>query len=123
MAYCFAEKKGFSKFGSYTGNGDADGSFIYTGFKPAMVIIKLYSTGSENWRIFDNKRIGYNPNNYKLYPSLNNTEGTSDLIDLYSNGFKPRTTSIESNGSGNGYIYMAFGQSLVGSNNVPCTAR
>ena len=116
-------KKGFSKFGSYTGNGDADGSFIYTGFKPAMVIIKLYSTGSENWRIFDNKRIGYNPNNYKLYPSLNNTEGTSDLIDLYSNGFKPRSTSVEFNGSGNGYIYMAFGQSLVGSNNVPCTAR
>ena len=123
VAYCWSEIYGFSKFGSYLGNGNADGSFIYTGFKPAMVIIKLYSTGSENWRIFDNKRIGYNPNNYKLYPSLNNTEGTSDLIDLYSNGFKPRTTSIESNGSGNGYIYMAFGQSLVGSNNVPCTAR
>ncbi len=123
VAYCWSEIYGFSKFGSYLGNGNADGSFIYTGFKPAMVIIKLYSTGSENWRIFDNKRIGYNPNNYKLYPSLNNTEGTSDLIDLYSNGFKPRSTSVEFNGSGNGYIYMAFGQSLVGSNNVPCTAR
>ena len=123
VAYCWSEIYGFSKFGSYLGNGNADGSFIYTGFNPAMVIIKLYSTGSENWRIFDNKRIGYNPNNYKLYPSLNNTEGTSDLIDLYSNGFKPRSTSVEFNGSGNGYIYMAFGQSLVGSNNVPCTAR
>ena len=124
IAYCFADKTGFSKFGSYTGNGNADGSFIYTGFKPAMVIIKLYSTGAENWRIFDNKRIGYNPNNYKLYPSLNSAEGTSDLIDIYSNGFKPRTTSIESNGSGNGYIYMAFAEApLVGSNNVPCTAR
>ena len=123
VAYCWSEIYGFSKFGSYLGNGNADGSFIYTGFKPAMVIIKLYSTGSENWRIFDNKRIGYNPNNYKLYPSLNNTEGTSDLIDLYSNGFKPRSTSVEFNGSGNGYIYMAFGQSLVGSNNVPFTAR
>ena len=123
MAYCFAEKKGFSKFGKYTGNGDANGAFVYTGFKPAMVIIKLYSTGSENWRMFDNKRIGYNPNNYKLYPSLSNAEGTSDLIDLYSNGFKARSTSVEFNGTGNGYIYMAFGQTMVGSNNVPATAR
>jgi len=124
VCYAFAEKKGFSKFGSYTGNGNADGAFVYTGFKPAMVIIKLYSTGSENWRMFDNKRIGYNPNNYKLYPSLNSVEGTSDLIDLYSNGFKPRTTSIESNGSGNGYNYMAFAEEpLVASNGTPATAR
>ena len=124
IAYCFAEKKGFSKIGSYTGNGNADGAFVYTGFKPAMVIIKLYSTGAENWRMFDNKRIGYNPNNYKLYPSLNSDEGTSDLIDLYSNGFKPRTTSIESNGSGNGYIYMAFAESpIVSSNDIPVVAR
>ena len=124
IAYCFAEKQGFSKFGSYTGNGNADGAFVYTGFKPAMVIIKLYSTGAENWRMFDNKRIGYNPNNYKLYPSLSSAEGTSDLIDLYSNGFKPRSTSVEFNGSGNGYIYMAFAEApLVGSNNIPATAR
>ena len=124
VAYCFAEKTGYSKFGSYTGNGNADGAFIYTGFKPAMVIIKLYSTGAENWRIFDNKRIGYNPNNYKLYPSSNSAEGTSDLIDIYCNGFKPRTTSIESNGSGNDYIYMAFAEvPLVGTNNIPALAR
>ena len=124
IAYAFAEKKGFSKFGSYTGNGNADGSFIYTGFKPAFVIIKLYSTGAENWRMFDNKRIGYNPNNYKLYPSLTSAEGTSDLIDLYSNGFKPRSTSVEFNGSGNGYIYMAFAEHpLVSSNGVPAVAR
>jgi len=123
VCYAFAEKTGFSKFGSYTGNGDADGTFVYTGFKPAFVIIKLYSTGSENWRMFDNKRIDYNPNNYKVYPSLNNAEGTSDLIDLYSNGFKPRTTSIESNGDGNGYSYMAFGQTIVSSGNIIATAR
>ena len=124
IAYCFAEKTGFSKFGEYTGNGNADGSFIYTGFKPAFVIIKLYSTGAENWRMFDNKRIGYNPNNYKLYPSLTSAEGTSDLIDLYSNGFKPRSTSVEFNGSGNGYIYMAFAEHpLVSSNGVPAVAR
>ncbi len=89
-----------------------------------MVIIKLHSTGAENWRIFDNKRIGYNPNNYKLYPSLSNAEGTSDLIDIYSNGFKPRSTSIEFNGSGNGYIYIAFAEHpLVSSNDIPATAR
>jgi len=124
VCYAFAEKKGFSKFGSYIGNGSTWGTFVNCGFKPAMIIIKLYSTGSENWRMFDNKRIGYNPNNYKLYPSLNSVEGTSDLIDLYSNGFKPRTTSIESNGSGNGYSYMAFAEEpLVASNGTPATAR
>jgi len=124
IAYCFAQKSGFSSMGSYVGNGSTDGSFIYTGFKPAFVIIKLYSTGAENWRMFDNKRIGYNPNNYKLYPSLTSAEGTSDLIDLYSNGFKPRSTSVEFNGSGNGYIYMAFSEeSIVSSNGVPALAR
>jgi hypothetical protein len=124
IAYCFAEKKGFSAMNSYVGNGSADGSFIYTGMKPSMVIIKLYTTGAENWRIFDNKRIGYNPNNYKLYPSGSFAEGTSDLIDIYSNGFKPRSNSVEFNGSGNGYIYIAFAESsIVSSNGVPAVAR
>ena len=125
IAYCFAEKTGFSKFGTYLGNGSAtNGPFIYTGFNPGMVIIKYYSGGAENWRMFDNKRIGYNPNNYKLYPSLNNTEGTSDLIDLYSNGFKPRSTSVEFNGDGNTYAFFAFAaEPFVASNGDPALAR
>ncbi len=124
IAYCFAEKPGYSKFGSYTGNGNADGSFIYTGFKPAFVITKR-TDGTGNWLMYDNKRIGYNPSNYFLFPHLTNAEDTSnsEWLDLYSNGFKTRVTSTTVNGSGNSYIFMAFGQSLVGSNNVPCTAR
>ncbi|MFY7886066.1 MAG: DUF7483 domain-containing protein [Dolichospermum sp.] len=123
IAYCFAEVKGFSKFGSYTGNGSTDGTFVYTGFKPAMVIIKRYDGGAENWRIFDNKRIGYNPSNYLLYPSGSFTEDTTGSnIDLLSNGFKLRETSGAN--SANTFIYMAFAeQPLVGTNNVPATAR
>ena len=123
IAYCFAEKQGFSKFGSYTGNGSTDGTFVYTGFKPAWVMTKRTdSTG--NWLMYDNKRIGYNPSNYFLYPNLSNVEDTanSEWLDLYSNGFKIRATSATVNGSGNSYIYMAFAeQPLVGDN--PATAR
>jgi hypothetical protein len=124
IAYCFAEKTGYSKFGSYTGNGSTDGTFVYTGFKPAFVITKR-TDGVGNWLIYDNKRIGYNPSNYFLFPHLSSAEDTSNAewLDLHSNGFKTRVTSTTVNGSGNSYIYMAFGQSLVGSNNVPCTAR
>jgi len=124
IVYCFAEKTGYSKFGSYSGNGNNDGTFIYTGFKPAFVIVKATAT-TDNWTMYDDKRIGYNPKNYFLYPNLNNAEDTSNAqwFDMYSNGFKIRSTSSTTNTSGNNYIYMAFGQSLVGSNNVPCTAR
>jgi hypothetical protein len=123
IAYCFADVQGFSKFGSYTGNGSTDGTFVYTGFKPAWVMTKRTdSTG--NWLMYDNKRIGYNPSNYFLYPNLSNVEDTanSEWLDLYSNGFKIRATSATVNGSGNSYIYMAFAeQPLVGDN--PATAR
>jgi hypothetical protein len=124
IAYCFAEKKGYSKIGSYTGNGNNDGTFVYTGFKPAWVMVKR-TDGSANWNMYDNKRIGYNPLNYFLYPNLSDAEDTSNpqWLDLHSNGFKLRNTSAIANTSGGSYIYMAFGQSLVGSNNVPCTAR
>jgi hypothetical protein len=70
IAYCFAEKKGFSKFGSYTGNGNADGTFVYTGFKPAFVIIKRTDTSASAWDMFDNKREGYNPDNDALFANL-----------------------------------------------------
>ena len=124
IAYCFAEKKGYSKIGSYTGNGNNDGTFVYTGFKPAWVMVKR-TDGSANWNMYDNKRIGYNPLNYFLYPNLSDAEDTSNpqWLNLHSNGFKLRNTSTIANTSGGSYIYMAFGQSLVGSNNVPATAR
>jgi hypothetical protein len=123
IAYAFAEKTGYSKFGSYVGNGSNDGVFCHLGFKPAMVIYKK-SSGTENWFIHDNKRQGYNPDNELLFPDLSNAEGTVNRIDLLSNGFKARTSDGGINGSGATYIYMAFAEApLVGSNNVPCTAR
>lgn len=120
--YCFAPKKGFSKIGTYTGNGNADGAFVYTGFKPAFVMIKATS-GTENWQMYDNKRLGYNVDNNMLRANLSNAEQTDDDIDILSNGFKLRRNSGAFNNSGSTYIYIAIGQSLVGSNNVPCTAR
>ena len=122
IAYCFAEKKGFSKFGSYTGNGNADGPFVYTGFKPAFLMVKRTDT-ADTWIMYDNKRIGYNPNNYFLQANSNAAESSSDRFDLLSNGFKPRYDWTPINASGGTYIFMAFGQSIVGSNNIPATAR
>ena len=122
VAYCFAEKTGYSKFGSYIGNSSADGSFVYTGFKPSWILIKNSTDSSNNWHIYDNKRLGYNVDNNMLRANLSNAEQTDDDIDILSNGFKLRRNSGAFN-TGHTYIYMAFGQSLVGSNNVPCTAR
>jgi len=122
IAYCFAEKTGYSKFGSYVGNGNVNGTFVYTGFKPAFVMLKETSN-ADNWLIMDNKRLGYNPRNELLFPNLNNAEQAHDRVDLVSNGFKMNNDDGSINTSGATYIYMAFGQSLVGSNNVPCTAR
>ena len=123
IAYCFAEKKGFSKFGSYVGNGNADGTFVYTGFKPAMVIIKRTNTAA-NWVIFDNKRGAYNSNSPELQPNTSAAEAAvTDRFDFVSNGIKFRSSSYP-NGSGNSFIYMAFAEApLVGTNNIPCTAR
>jgi hypothetical protein len=127
IGYAFAEKTGYSKFGFYTGNGNADGTFIYTGFKPAFVMIKNSTNAGLMWNIRDNKRETFNPNDTILYPNsdeVENAHGSND-VDWLSNGFKMRSTNGHTNGSysGNKYIYMAFGQSIVGSNNVPCTAR
>ena len=125
VMYCFASKTGYSKIGSYTGNLNADGTFVYTGFKPAFVIIKRTDGGTNDWILYDSKR-NINGIENALEPNNNNSESTvigktNYNIDLLSNGFKPRSDSDQiNNGS---YIYMAFGQSLVGTNNVPCTAR
>ena len=124
IAYCFAEKKGFSKFGSYTGNGSNDGTFVYTGFKPAWVMIKRTNT-AEGWYIIDNKRTGFNEANYALIAQDSSAEETgTNRINLLSNGFKATTSNTAVNGSSDNYIYMAFAEHpLVSSNDIPATAR
>jgi len=125
VAYCFAEKKGFSKFGSYVGNGSTDGTFIYTGFKPAYVMIKRTDAVSE-WTMWDNKRNTYNVTNLELEANTSDAEANvgGREIDLLSNGIKIRGDSIYTNASGGTYIYMAFAsEPLVGTNNIPATAR
>ena len=125
IAYCFAEKTGYSKFGSFVGNGNDDGTFVYTGFKPSFILLKNTSATS-SWVINDNKRPGYNANSQTLVPNNNEAENTgTDRTDFLSNGFKLRVgASTAWNGNGNTIIYMAFASApLVGSNNVPCTAR
>ena len=123
--YCFAEKKGYSKFGSYTGNGNADGTFVYTGFKPAWVMVKATSISGENWQLNDNKRKTFNVNSTSLFPNLSNAESTDGMyIDMLSNGFKARETGNGTNGSGVSYIYMAFASSpFTTSTGIPTTAR
>jgi hypothetical protein len=125
IAYCFAEKTGYSKFGSYVGtNSGADGPFIYTGFKPAFILIKN-TTSSADWHIRDNKRDTYNASTHFLKPNSSDAEVTSgEAIDILSNGFKIKANGLKVQDSGNTYIYMAFAAApLVGTNNVPCTAR
>jgi hypothetical protein len=120
IAYCFAEKTGYSKFGSYTGNGNSDGTFVYTGFKPAFLMVKNIST-TDDWRMFDNRRPGMNVIDDELKANTSGAEGAGDKMDFLSNGVKFRVSTAVN--ASNTYIYMAFGQSLVGSNNIPCTAR
>jgi hypothetical protein len=124
VAYCFAEKAGFSKFGSYTGNNSTDGTFIYTGFKPAFVLIKK-SSGSASWMMYDNARDPDNLAGNYLYANENVAAQTaSQGMDFLSNGIKMRNTFGDANESGQTYIYMAFAENpLVGTNNVPATAR
>jgi len=122
IAYCFANKRGYSRAGKYTGDGASSGQFIYTGFKPSFILVKC-ETHAEPWLLWDNKRAGYNVKNYRLNPNQNVVENTSDEIDLLSNGFKFRSSGAHLNGDGRTYIYMAFGQTIVGTNNIPATAR
>ena len=123
VSYIFSEKQGYSKFSSYVGNGNADGAFVYLGFKPAFVIYKK-SSGTENWFMHDNKRQGYNPENELLFPDLSNAESTDNRIDFLSNGFKATSSDGGINGSGATYIYMAFAENpFVASNFNAATAR
>ena len=124
IAYCFAEKQGYSKFGAYPGNGNANGPFIFLGFRPAFLMIKGYA-GTDNWIMYDNKRSGYNSENE--YLDANNNDAESDgtgKIDFLSNGFKIKSTFSSNNYSTGEYIYMAFAeQPFVTSTGVPATAR
>ena len=126
IGYCFAEKKGYSKFSSYVGNGSSDGSYIHLGFKPAFVMVKVTNT-TNNWMVFDNKRSdvsGANVNGNMLRPNLSDAELTDDDLDFLSNGFKWRRNSAGFNGSGNTFIFMAFAENpFVTSTGVPATAR
>jgi len=124
IAYCFAEKQGYSKFGSYIGNGDEDSTFIYTGFKPAFVMLKR-TDSTTNWYINDTKRDPFNKATHSLFPNLSDAENTTGwFVDYVSNGFKIRDTGSEVNASGSTHIYMAFAeQPLVTSTGIPATAR
>ena len=123
VAYCFHSVKGYSKIGSYLGNGSTNGTFVYTGFKPAFVLIKS-SSSAQSWSILDIKR-DVNPNAKVLWPNDNYAEyDETQGVDFLSNGFKNNESGDGFNGSGASYIYMAFAEApLVGTNNVPCTAR
>jgi len=126
IAYCFAEKQGYSKFGSYVGNGNANGTFVYTGFKPAWVVVKQSNT-SRNWQIFDNKRDGYNKDympRLKADTADAETANSGASMDFVSNGFKIRTDQTGANQSGGTYIYMAFAENpFTTSTGIPTTAR
>jgi len=114
VAYCFAEVAGYSKFGSYTGNGSTDGPFVYTGFRPAWIMIKTSSVASQEWYILDSARDTYNLTANKLFPNTSGVENASpnssstNALDFLSNGFKLKTTNDGTNQSAGTYVYMAF---------------
>jgi len=126
VCYAFAQIKGYSRFGSYTGNANADGTFVYTGFKPAWLLIKR-TDSSGNWVLIDSKRDAFNQAGLDLNPDSNAAENSSTSyygIDLLSNGFKLRNGNAETNGDGTTNVYMAFAESpFTSSEGVPTTAR
>jgi len=114
VAYVFTDTDGYSKAGSYVGNGSSDGPFIYTGFRPAWVMIKRTDTSNSatDWFIFDNKRFVYNDSGGDEFLEANTSaaEQTALDLDILSNGFKPRDSSQAWNASGGSYIYLAFAE-------------
>ena len=120
IAYCFAPISGYSNFGTYEGNANADGAFIYLGFKPSWVMFKNCD-GLNSWEIRDDKR-SYNLNGDTLWANNNDAGSVGEGIDFLSNGFKCRASGAGQNGSAT-YVYAAFGQTIVGTNNTPATAR
>jgi hypothetical protein len=110
VAYCFASVEGYSKIGSYTGNGSVDGVFNYTGFRPAYIMVKVAIGFTNNWHIFDSATTTYNPDDTYLLANGSGAEVTANAIDFLSNGFKLRNTSQAMNNASGTYIYMAFAE-------------
>ena len=117
VAYCFSEVAGYSKFGSYTGNGSSDGTFVFTGFRPAFILTKS-TTSTHWWEMADNTRVEYNPRDKTLYSNKSDSEysGSQYYKDFLSNGFKARSDNGGHNGNGNTYIYLAFAESPFKNN-------
>ena len=124
VIYAWSEKQGFSKFGGYTGNGNADGAFVYTGFRPAFIIAKRGDADGYDWTMMDSKRSPFNEADDWLYPNMTSAEDTNGAVDFLSNGFKVRQTHSYWNTSGASYVYIAFAEApFVNSSGVPCNAR
>ena len=124
VAYCWAPIQGFSKFGSFVGNGNVDGAFVYTGFRPAFLIIKCATrAGTDIWTMYDNKR-GQNVISNALGVDVNAAERSSADVDFLSNGFKTRIATTDVNPSGETAVYIAFAEApFVNSEGVPNNAR
>ena len=125
VAWCWAEVQGYSKFGTYKGNGSADGPFVYTGFKPAFILFKKSSDTGDNWMMYDHKRPGYNVTNKAYHPNSSAAEYTNanTNLDMLSNGFKLRSSHGWVNQSSHTYMYMAFAEQPLVANGIPTTAR
>ena len=117
VAYCWAEIAGFSKFGSYTGNGSTNGPFVFTGFRPKFVMIKRTNT-TGSWYTFDTSRATYNVVNPYLLADLTNVEATDLSWDILSNGFKLRSSYSEINADSSTMIYMAFAENPFKNSNA-----
>ena len=125
IAYCFADVTGYQKCGTYIGNGNVNGTFIHTGFKPAMMFFKRTTGAVANWQMWDNKRDPDNPVENAYHIDNNDADGSPDQdIDFLSNGFKIRSNQGHLNASGVKFIYYAVAEEpLVGTNKVCSTAR
>lgn len=125
IAYCFAEKAGYSRIGKWRGNGNADGTFVYTGFAPKFLLLK--KNGADGWWLLDDKMANVlpNPNTRMLVANTTGADNSSvsPFIDIYSNGFKLRSNWSGINADGSDYIYLALGQTIVGTNKIAAVAR
>ena len=123
IAFLFCETKGCTRVSRWEGTGNADGPFVWCGFRPAYILIKNIN-GTSDWNIIDDKRLGYNVDNNRLKANENSAESTGDYIDLLANGFKIRTASADYNTSGQEYMFVAFAKfPTVSSNDIPGVAR
>ena len=123
VAYCFASKKGYSKVGTYIGSGETDGPFVYTGFAPQFVLFKRTTGSAGDWQLWDRKRDPFNPTELAIHANASGGPSNDQDIDILSNGFKIRSNTGHLNNSTTSFAYIAFGQTIVGTNDIPATAR